>query len=96
VTHYYVWYRVCGATHVARATVDRLQDDVAARTGVRGRLLARVDEPRTWMEIYENVADAQAFDDALDEAIAANRANAIAEAGTRHTERFAAPADEAR
>lgn len=45
------------------------QSDLQARTGVVGRFLRRADDPWTWMEIYENVADVPAFDTALEEAI---------------------------
>ncbi len=90
MSHYYVWYRVQGELPSARSTVDRLQRDLAVRTGTRGRLLARADDPRTWMEIYENVQDEKAFDDALAAVVAAADAQAIAVGGTRNTERFIA------
>lgn len=90
VTHYYVWYQVDGDMRSALSTVARLQSELAARTGARGRLLARADDPRTWMEIYENIQDENAFDAALAAAVAAADAQAIAAGGTRHTERFIA------
>jgi len=42
---------------------------VLKRTRVRGRLLHRRDDPATWMEIYEGVADERAFDASLAAAV---------------------------
>lgn len=92
-THFYVWYTVAGELDAAVRTVDRLFDAVSARTGVAGRLLARRDEPSTWMEIYEHVADAGAFERALAELVRDIGADRLAEDGRRHVERFAALAD---
>jgi hypothetical protein len=65
---YYVYYKVPpeNAARV-RDAIERLQRDLAAATGVHGRLLRRRDDETTWMEIYEDVRDAAAFERALDE-----------------------------
>jgi len=64
---YYIYYKVPRENAAAaRAAVENLQRDVAAATGVRGRLLRRRDDETTWMEIYEDVRDAAALEAALD------------------------------
>jgi len=89
----FVYYRVNGAGDATvRARVDAVQSEVFAATGVRGRLLRRRDDPATWMEIYEPVADAAAFEQALDAALARHGFAALLASGdVRHTERFVAP-----
>ena len=65
---YYVYYKVPRENAAAaRAAVDHLQRDVAAATGVQGRLLRRRDDETTWMEIYEDVRDAAALEGAIEE-----------------------------
>jgi len=86
-THYFVWYRVSGDAADARGAVNALMRDVALRTGVIGRLLMRAGTPPTWMEVYESVADAAAFDAAFVDASARSDIAAHAAEG-RHVERF--------
>ena len=67
---YYVYYRVPRENAGrARAAVESLQRELAASTGVRGRLLRRRDDETTWMEIYEDVSDAGRVEAALDELV---------------------------
>jgi len=91
VTHYYVWYRVVGDLAAARATVDALLHDVFANAGVAGRLLWRRDDPRTWMEIYEGVADASLFEEKLERAALRHDVARFAEGGRRRVEPFHSP-----
>jgi hypothetical protein len=91
-----VYYRVGADTAAARATIGALMTDVEARTGISGRLLARCDDPSTWMEVYEPVGDARAFARELAALVATHGAMAVALDGKRHVERFAAPAPLAR
>ena len=91
-SHYYVWYRVAGDPAAARAAVDALLRDVLGATGVAGRLLVRRDAPTTWMEVYEDVADAEGFDHALAAGVARHGVAAYVEGGVRHAEPFVAPA----
>jgi hypothetical protein len=63
--HYYVWYRVLAAPGNARRAVEALQEDLAQRTGIRGRVLVRRDDPATWMEIYDGGAAPAQFEPAL-------------------------------
>jgi len=92
-THFYVWYTVRGDLHGAVEAVGALFDAIERRTGVKGRLLARRDEPATWMEVYEGVADASDFGRALDALATRHGVLAFVEDGRRHTERFAALED---
>jgi uncharacterized protein DUF4936 len=65
---YYVYYKVPRENAArARTAVAALQRDLAAATGVHGRLLRRRDDETTWMEIYEDVRDAARLESALEE-----------------------------
>jgi hypothetical protein len=60
---FYIYYRVPAQNaERARAAVNALQRDLSDITGIGGRLLRRRDDETTWMEIYENVADAARFE----------------------------------
>jgi len=87
--HVYVYYRVTRDDAAARSAIASLQAAVEAETGIAGRLLARCDDPSTWMEIYAPVADAPAFARRLEELAQCHRAAAIACEGRRHAECFA-------
>jgi hypothetical protein len=90
-THYYVWYRIHGDAGSARHTVDAMLADVFLRSGVQGRVLVRRDDPRTWMEIYDHVANTHLFEEELARAVERHGAAAHAEARARHVEAFVAP-----
>lgn len=90
-THYYVWYRMTGEADAARAAVEGIFAAMAGSCGVHGRLLVRRDDPSTWMEIYEAVADAPAFERALAAEIERHAATSFAEGRARHTEAFVTP-----
>ena len=45
--------------------VEKVFKGVHAATGIRGQWQRRRDDPSTFMEIYSDVADAAAFDQAL-------------------------------
>lgn len=82
MTSYYVYYRVeAGRVESLQEEVRQLFRTIEAATGVRGRWMRRRDEPATYMEVYEDVGDEQAF-----EALLAREA---AKLGLeRHVERF--------
>lgn len=67
MTSYYVYYRV-SADHVPalRMQVERVFRAIEGATGVRGRWMRRLDEPTTYMEVYENVADEAGFEALLE------------------------------
>jgi len=82
MTSYYVYYRVDAARVPAlRAQIERVFAAVEGATGVRGRWLRRRDSPETYMEVYENVDDAAAFEVLLARETAALGLE-------RHVERF--------
>ena len=85
----YVYYKV-DASHATalRSAIDVLLAQLADATGVRGRLMKRRDDPGTWMEVYEGIADAAAFEATLNEVAA--RTGAAALCGHRVTEIFVA------
>lgn len=88
--NYYVYYRVAlDQAERAKGVVAALQDDVLRRTGVRGRLMHRRDDPATWMEIYEAIPDEQAFDRSLAAAVEECGFSSVLAAGSqRVTEVF--------
>ena len=86
---YYVYYRSAAAPAAVREAVVAMQAAVARATGVQGRLLRRVDDDGTWMEIYESVADPERFERELADAAAGARLEALLAPGAiRHIERF--------
>jgi len=49
-----------------RAQVERLFAAIERDCGVRGRWMRRRDDPSTYMEVYEEVKDAAAFEALLE------------------------------
>jgi len=85
---YYVYYRVTQPLQ-AGVAVRGMQSELLLRSGVHGRLLTKRDEPGLWMEVYEGVNDAPAFEAELDRLIAAMKlAGFLAPGSRRHTECF--------
>lgn len=82
MTSFYVYYRVePGRVASLQEEVRLLLRNIEAATGVRGRWMRRRDEPTTYMEVYEDVRDEQAF--------AALLGREAAKLGLeRHVERF--------
>ena len=67
MTNYYVYYRIAPDRAAGlRKDVERLFDLIEASTGVRGRWMRRRDDPGTYMEIYENIADGATFEALLE------------------------------
>ncbi|HYD56298.1 MAG TPA: DUF4936 family protein [Burkholderiales bacterium] len=65
--NYYVYYKVEPARAEAlRADVQSLFERVERACGVRGRWMRRRDDPETFMEVYEDVQDAEAFESLLE------------------------------
>jgi Domain of unknown function (DUF4936) len=88
---YFVWYHASGDPSDLRVAVEDMMADVAARTGIPGRLLVRRGEPGTWMEIYERVTEADSFERELAAAVARHDLTRVAGIGERHVEAFVAP-----
>jgi len=88
---YYVYYRVTQPQQ-AGVAVRGMQSELLVRSGVRGRLLTKRDQPGLWMEVYEGVNDAPAFEAELDRLIAATKFEGFLAPGSRrHTECFEEP-----
>ena len=88
--NFYIYYRVepAGAA-VLEARIHEMQAALHHQTGVAGRLLKKRDEPLLWMEVYENVAAAENFEDALIRVVEEYRIPQFLEPGSqRHTECF--------
>ena len=85
----YVYYRIAADTRAAREQIGALIDDVAARTGIRGSLSARSDDPTTWMEHYASVARPASFRRTLATLAQAHGALVLTRDGVRHVEEFA-------
>jgi len=67
VTNYYVYYRVDPAQlGELRVAIERLFGSIERETGVRGRWMHRRDDPTTYMEVYEGVAEDKAFEALLE------------------------------
>ncbi len=85
---YCIYYRVSEPGR-ARTLARRVLAAVESGTGIAGRLLHRRDDPSTWMEIYEGVADADAFERCLGAIVQTADFNTIlAGDGLRHLECF--------
>ena len=87
---YFIYYRIApGQEALARERATRLQTRLAEAAGVRSRLLTKCGEPNLWMEIYEAVVDAAAFERALDTAVGELRiCEGLADGSRRHMECF--------
>jgi hypothetical protein len=85
---YYIYYRVAQPAQ-ARTLVRDIQAALKDKTGIGGRLLRKPDDLATWMEIYEGVKDADAFERHLAAVVhAANFAAVLEDGSSRHLERF--------
>jgi hypothetical protein len=88
---YYIYYRTAADPSRIRAAVTAMQAALAEATGVAGRLLSRVDDRTTWMEIYADVVDPDRFERELDAAVERFGLRSLLAAGAeRHVERFTA------
>jgi len=72
MTNFYVYYRV-EERHVdaIALSVESLFRTVKEKTRIQGKWLRRRDDPSTYMEVYEGVADGKAFEALLERETAA-------------------------
>lgn len=65
--NYYVYYKV-SPERVAtlRPMIEELFSIIESQAGVRGRWMRRRDDPSTYMEVYEGVANERAFEALLE------------------------------
>ncbi len=68
--NYYIYYRVLTDDLDTERQIRGMQARLGCRTGVLGSLLKRQDDALTWMEIYANITDQTAFDQALNQILA--------------------------
>ena len=90
---YYVYYRIQPERQVAlTAALATMHASLHAATGIAGRVLRRLDDPHTWMEIYEGVDDPRHFEVELGlHAMNHSLHKVLEPGGVRHIERFRAP-----
>ena len=63
MTNYYVYYRVdAERAGSLKAEIEKLLERIQKQSGARGRWMRRRDDPSTYMEVYEGVTDANAFE----------------------------------
>ena len=68
--HYYIYYRVNPSFEAEAATaVKQIQHDIQTEANIAGKLLIKREEPLLWMEVYEGVATAEAFEATLNNAV---------------------------
>lgn len=67
----YIYYKVAQAA-AAKAAVDKIFAQIRQQCGIIPALLQRADDPTTWMEVYEGIADLAGFTAALEAAEAAS------------------------
>ena len=61
--NYYVYYKIApGQLDELRPRVRELFALIRQESGVEGRWMRRRDDPATYMEVYEGVADEAAFE----------------------------------
>jgi Domain of unknown function (DUF4936) len=65
--NYYVYYKIAPERlKEVRLQVAKLFAAIEEHSGVRGRWMRRRDDPTTYMEVYEGVADERGFDALLE------------------------------
>ena len=89
---FYVYFKVApGSETRARELAQALVADVRRESGIAGTLLRRRDDPSTWMEVYQGVADGVAFEALLKRlAESSNFQQVLKEGSTRRLEVFQA------
>ena len=84
----YVYFKAPLDADVA-PRAQAMQADLYRECGVQGRLMRRRDRPETWMEVYEDIGDFDAFEARLTAAAGRHGMEAVLQAGERrHVERF--------
>ena len=88
--NYYIYYRIVPADAArVRAIVSTIQSALEHATGVGGKLLCRSDDASTWMEVYENIDQPQAFESALERLLEEHGfGRCLAHGSSRQVERF--------
>jgi hypothetical protein len=66
---YFIWYRVNRDDHDTETVIHGMMSRLACRSGVTGKLLKKRDQPGLWMEVYDEVGDAEPFERLLRQAV---------------------------
>ena len=67
MNHYYVYYKMAPTGRRRCAEWSKsCSTEIEKQCGVRGRWMRRRDDPSTYMEVYEEVKDAAAFEAVLE------------------------------
>lgn len=88
--YYAIWYKAEAAQASSLlGELRRMQAQLAERLGVCGRVLQRSDSGDVWMEVYEDIADPEVFEQTLAELVAVHALTRFLPQGeVRHIERF--------
>ena len=94
LVHCYCYYRIAPPhADIARDAVGLAFRALEERLGIVGRLLHGEYDPSLWMEVYENVRDADRLEATLADLLAEHRFSAcLAPGSERRMERFVAAA----
>ncbi|MGC3965705.1 MAG: DUF4936 family protein [Rhodocyclaceae bacterium] len=86
----YIYYCVAPEkTREARSAVLSMLEAVKSASGVQGRLLCRMEDCNTWMEVYDPVDNAGRLLDTIDQAVRdAGVMDYLLPGTRRHTEQF--------
>ena len=89
---YYIYYRIDTTREAALlAALSAMQASLLAATGVAGRVRRRLDDPQTWMEVYEGVNNQRLFELELGCHVQSHGLyDFLAPESVRHLERFRA------
>jgi hypothetical protein len=87
---YYIYYRIDTAREAALLTaLAAMQASLQAATGIAGRVRRRLDDPQTWMEVYEGVSNQRLFELELGCHVQSHGLrDFLAPESARHLERF--------
>ncbi|MHB1677334.1 MAG: DUF4936 family protein [Sulfuriferula sp.] len=85
--HYYVYYRVYTDDAETELQIRSMQARLGCRCGVYGYLLKRREDPLTWMEVYESIANGATFERHMNHALSESDATMFIN-GNRVTECF--------
>ena len=89
---YYIYYRIDTTREAALlAALSAMQTSLQAATGIAGRVRRRLDDPQTWMEVYEGVNNQRLFELELGCHVQSHALyDFLAPESVRHLERFRA------
>jgi hypothetical protein len=89
---YFIYYRIDAADEARLlAALAGMHASLHAATGISGRVRRRLDDPQTWMEVYEGISDQWTFEIELGSHVLRHGLlDLLSEGSVRHMERFRA------